>query len=197
MSRDTMSETFDPSHTSLTAPEPSPTDSAAEEAAQAAGELDNLARLQADLEDARDRALRAHAELENFRKRVRRETDEELKYAAAGLIRDLLGVVDDLQRAVDSASAMDASSAGNGSALRDGVRIVVEQLQAALQKHHCRRIEALGTPFDPNRHEAVLQQPSEAHPSGTVCQVLREGYTLHDRVLRPAQVVVSTGPGGK
>jgi molecular chaperone GrpE len=146
-------------------------------------------RLQMELADAKDRALRAQAELENFRKRNRRDTEEQLRYANAGLMRDLLPAIDNLRRAIVS-----ASKTGESGSVVDGVQMVADQLEAILSKHHCRRIDAAGAAFDPNQHEAAMQQPSDAVPAGHVAAVLQEGYLLHDRVLRPAQVIVSSGP---
>jgi molecular chaperone GrpE len=154
-----------------------------------AAEGEDIERLQMDLADAKDRALRAQAELENFRKRIRRDTDEQLKYANASLMRDLLPVVDNLRRAIES-----ASKAGESGGVVEGVQMVADQLENVLAKHHCNKIEAAGAEFDPNRHEAALQQASETIPPGHVSAVLQEGYALHDRVLRPAQVIVSNGP---
>jgi molecular chaperone GrpE len=140
------------------------------------------------LEEAEQRALRLQAELENFRKRVRRDTQEERRYAALPLMRDLLPVVDNLQRAVDAADAH-----GSDSGLHQGVQLVVSQLLTVLQNHHCLQIDAAGTQFDPSVHEAISQQASDDQPAGTVLEVAQTGYRLHDRVIRPSQVVVSTG----
>jgi molecular chaperone GrpE len=161
------------------------TGSEAADAAFAAGE-EEMARLRADLEDASDRVLRAQAELDNYRKRARRELEDERRYAALPLLRDLLPVLDDLKRAIEA-----AEKSPQPGGLVDGVKLVAQGLEAALAKHDCRRIEALGKPFDPAVHEAIGQQPSTEHPSGTVVLVAQDGYVLHDRVVRPAQVMVS------
>ena len=104
------------------------------------------------------------------------------------LIRDLLPVLDNLQRAI----AAEQGSENNG--LLQGVQMVADQLTMTLDQHHCKNIAAEGEPFDPMRHEALLQQPSDEHPAGTVMQVAQTGYQLHDRVIRPAHVIVSQGP---
>lgn len=143
--------------------------------------------MQTQLREANDRALRVQADLENLRKRAKRELDEGLKYAATPLIRDLLPVLDNLQRAV-------AAEQGSENSLMQGVQMVIDQLNVTLSQHHCKVIEAEGQPFDPMRHEALLQQPSDEHPAGTVIQVAQTGYQLHDRVIRPAHVIVSQGP---
>ncbi|MAV37113.1 MAG: nucleotide exchange factor GrpE [Planctomycetaceae bacterium] len=140
------------------------------------------------LQDANERVLRAQAELENFRKRLRREMEEQRRFAAFPLLSDLLPVVDNLDRAVQSAKeSLDPDS------LLAGVEMVAAQLIAALEKHACQKITAAGEPFDPNLHEAIGQQPSEDSPEGCVAHVALNGYCLHDRVIRPSQVLVSTG----
>ena len=148
-----------------------------------------IADLEAQLQDANERALRSHAELENFRKRSQRELADERRYAVVPLVRDLLPVVDNLERAIAA-----AEKAEGGSALLSGVQLVATQLAAILKAHQCVRIEAVGAPFDPNFHEAIGQEPSDEHPAGTVSRAFQAGYKLHDRVIRPAQVFVSTGP---
>ncbi|MCU0872909.1 MAG: nucleotide exchange factor GrpE [Pirellulaceae bacterium] len=155
--------------------------------------------LQADLAAAEARVLRAHAELENYRKRANRHLEEEKKYAALPLMRDLLPVVDNLERAIQS-----ADQEGGSARLVEGVKMVSQLLAMVLERHHCRRIEAQGAVFDPHVHEAIAQLPSEQVPPGNVLEVAQNGYQLHDRVVRPAQVMVSgrpaatpqPGPGG-
>ncbi len=141
------------------------------------------------VKDAEGRALRAQAELENFRVRVRREQEDQLKFANQKLMTDLLPVIDNMYRAVSAASTTEDSKGG----LLEGVLMVSQQLLDTLKKHHCQRIEAVGNPFDPNLHEAISQMPSEEHDAGNVIQVVQEGYLLHDRVIRPANVIVSQG----
>jgi molecular chaperone GrpE len=148
-----------------------------------------LGALQAELAEAKDRALRAHAETENVRKRMRREMDDERKYAEQTLLFDLLPVIDNLGRAL-TAAEKNAETGG----LSAGVKMVAQQLETVLAKHHCSRIEALGKPFDPNFHAAIQQQPTADQPPNTVVFVAQEGYKVHDRVLRPSQVIVSSAP---
>lgn len=167
---------------------PSDENAAAAEAAFEAGEME-IGKLRADLEDASDRVLRAQAELENYRKRARREMEDERRYAAIPLLSDLLPVLDNLQRAIAA-----AEKSPEAAALLDGVRLVAQSLEGVLARHHCKRIEALGQPFDPAFHQAISQQPSTDQPPNTVLLVAQEGYVLHDRVVRPAQVIVSTRP---
>ncbi len=152
-------------------------------------EPDRIEQLRAELAGAQDRALRSQAELENYRKRAARQADEERRYANLPLMRDLLPVVDNMHRAIDAAATEKAHDAAS---LLEGVKMVAEQFEGVLQRHHCVRIEALNEPFDPHRHEAVSQQPSDEHPANTVLLVTQTGFQLHDRVVRPSQVIVST-----
>lgn len=147
-----------------------------------------FAKLEAALREANDRNLRTQAELENFRKRARRELEEEKRYAALPLMRDVLQVVDNLQRAIEA-----AEKSQSGAALLEGVKMVAVQLASVLEQHHCRTIPAAGAAFDPQWHEAIGQMPSADVAAGHVALVARSGYTLHDRVVRPAQVLVSLG----
>jgi molecular chaperone GrpE len=142
--------------------------------------------LTAELEEAKNRVLRAQAEIENVRKRARREIEEERRYANLPLLHDLLGVLDNLERAVQHAEQSEQSAG-----LLAGVKMVSDQLRMTLEKYHCRPIEAEGTPFDPNQHEAIGKEPRDDHPPGTVTRVTQTGYRLHDRVVRPAQVMIS------
>ncbi|MCA9131688.1 MAG: nucleotide exchange factor GrpE [Planctomycetales bacterium] len=141
------------------------------------------------LAEAEREVLRARAELENFRKRMQRDAEQQLKYANIPLVRELVDVVDNLQRASEAAGQELAS----GDALRDGVEMTIKQLLAVLGKFGCKTISALGTEFDPNYHEAIAQMPSDEYPAGQVAQEVAVGYVLHDRVVRPSQVIVSTG----
>lgn len=163
----------------------------AEDLDQVVGESDvTLDTLSEQLAESRKRELQAQAELENFRKRILRDTEQQLRFAAMPLLRDLLDVVDNLHRAREAA----AGNAGSGNALLEGVTLVQQQLLEILRKHNCTRIESVGQPFDPNYHEAISQMPSEEHPAGHVALEAAAGYKLYDRVVRPAQVLVSTGP---
>lgn len=145
--------------------------------------------LQSQLAAAEDRVLRAYAELDNYRKRANRLLQEETKYAPLPLMRDLLPVVDNLERAIQSADQQ-----GDSAKLLEGVKMIAQQLLGVLERHHCRPIEAKGAAFDPHVHEAITQIPSGELPPGTVAEVTLTGYQLHDRIVRPAQVLVSTRP---
>ena len=144
----------------------------------------DLAR--ADLAEARDKMLRAQAELDNYRKRARRELDDERRYAEINLLRDLLPVLDNIHRAIDA-----AGKNSDPAALLSGFKMVSQQLESLLAQHQCKPIEAVGKPFDPAEHSAVMQQLKPDQPEDTVIDVVQTGFQLHDRVVRPAQVIVS------
>jgi len=150
-----------------------------------------LADLEQQVREANERALRSHAELENYRKRAQRELADERRYAIVPFARDLLAVVDNLERAIEA-----AQKSPDASGLLDGVKMVATQLDGILKAHQCVRIETVGAPFDPNQHQAIAQEPSTEYPAGTVTRAAQSGYKLYDRVIRPAQVFVSTGAPG-
>jgi molecular chaperone GrpE len=150
---------------------------------------DEIESLRAKTAELQDRLLRTQAELENFRKRARRELDDERRYAEIELIRDLLPVVDNVGRAISAAEKQ-----ADAALLLSGLKMMQQQLEEVFQRHHAKFITATGEPFDPSRHEAIMQQPSGEHPEHTVLGVARQGLTLHDRVVRPAQVIVSAKP---
>jgi molecular chaperone GrpE len=145
--------------------------------------------VRSQLGEARDKMLRAQAELDNYRKRARRELEDERRYAEIDLIRDLLPVLDNISRAVDA-----AEKKADAASLLEGIKLVRQQLGSLLERHNCKPIEAEGQPFDPAHHEAVMQQPSADHAENTVMMAVQTGYQLHDRVVRPAQVIVSKKP---
>ncbi|MFZ5830794.1 MAG: nucleotide exchange factor GrpE [Planctomycetota bacterium] len=146
-----------------------------------------IAELQRELDSAKDRALRFQAELDNYRKRADREIAEERRYANLPLMRDLLPVLDNMHRAVEA-----AQKTPGGEGLIEGFQLVAEQFESALRKHHCVPIAALKEPFDPHFHQAIAQQPS-GDPPGTITLVTQTGFKLHDRVVRPSQVIISSG----
>jgi len=143
----------------------------------------------AELVAEKDNVLRLRAEMENLRSRTAREINEARRYAALPFARDLLPALDNIGRAIESA---DPNQQDQG--LLEGFQLVQQQLLSLLQQHHCLPLEALGEPFDPNFHEAILQQPSDEYPANTVLMVAENGYQMHDRVVRPAKVIVSSGP---
>jgi molecular chaperone GrpE len=147
-----------------------------------APEIDVLTR---DRDDYRDRLLRKTAEFENYRKRIERERREQADRAVVDLLQDLLAVVDDFDLAV----TVDAGE--GGGAYRKGVELIHSKLRDLLRKQGVTAIEALGTDFDPNLHQAVLHEVSPDHRDGEVIGELRKGYKLGDRLLRPAMVKVA------
>jgi molecular chaperone GrpE len=133
-----------------------------------------------------DRFVRQVAELENFKKRATREKDEAVRFANESLVRDLLPVIDNLERAVAH-----AQGGGNGKPLVEGVEMVLKGLLDVLAKHGVAQISAVGQPFDPEKHEAMAQVESENHAPNTVIEEHHKGYLLKDRLLRPALVTVA------
>ena len=145
--------------------------------------------LQAELADAEKRVLMAHADLDNFRRRTRRDQQDSLKYATLPMMGQILEALDNFDRAME-AHEQDPSGAG----LLDGVKMVAQQISDILTEKGCKKIEAVGQPFDPNKHQAMQMQPSDEYEANIVMMDLRPGFELHDRVIRPSQVFVSTGP---
>lgn len=147
---------------------------------------------EARIEQLEDKLARARAELQNAQRRHGIERGQAIRYANAEVMKSLLGVIDDFERSLAA-----AEDAGNLQAVVDGVRLVYENLTKALRDHGLTLIPALHEPFDPEVHEAMMQQPSADFPSGTVLNEVAKGYRLHDRVVRPSKVIVSTEPGGE
>jgi len=149
--------------------------------------VSEMDRLRLELEEAKNRTLRALADLENYRVRVNRQTAEERKYANIDFMRELLPVWDNIGRALDVAAASHSLEA-----LVEGVQMVHQQFLEVLKKYHCEKIEAKFQPFDPNFHASVAQIPSAEHPANTVIEEVQVGFCLFDRVVRPSQVVLSS-----
>jgi molecular chaperone GrpE len=147
---------------------------------------------EAALAEANDRLLRLQAEFENFRRRGLKERQEALQFGHQNLVKDLLSTVDNLERAIEH-SEQNAGADLRG--LLQGVELVRRELLAALGKHGVSVIEARDEVFDPTLHEAMGQIPDDSVPPGTIVQVLQKGYQLHDRMLRPARVMVAAAPG--
>jgi molecular chaperone GrpE len=146
---------------------------------------DVVAALSAERDEAIDRWKRAAADLENFRKRALREREEYVTFANERLVAELLPILDDLERALQAAAEHEEAR------LEEGVELVHRELAALLARHGVKEIETSGK-FDPHVHEALVSQPSEAD-EGSVLDVIQKGYTLGERVVRPARVVVA-GP---
>ncbi len=158
------------------------------DAACADGE-DEPSDLETELAAEKDRFLRLQAEMQNLRNRLSRELADERRYAPLHVLRDLLPVVDNIDRAIEAAEQQ-----GEAASLLEGFKLVRQQLVSILEQHKCQPIDALGQPFDPQIHEAILKQPSDEYPADHVSLVTQQGYQLHDRVVRPSQVIVSAGP---
>ena len=155
----------------------------------AEGSEDVLAKLQSELAQHRDDTLRQRADLENTRKRLQREKEEDRKYANAKLLEQLLPVVDNFEMGM-----MEARKAGEGSAVFVGMSMVQKQLEDFLREQGMQTIDAVGQKFDPNLHEALGEEPGGTVPEGHVTRQLRKGYKLRDRLIRAANVFVSKGP---
>jgi molecular chaperone GrpE len=147
---------------------------------------DILVKKDKEIKQLQDRILRMAAEIENTRKRLERERSEGISFANDSIIRGLLPVIDNLERAVQH-----GEKETNCQSLLEGVRMTLKSVGDVLERFGCTSFESLGKSFDPKYHEAVMQQESTEHPEKTVIQELQKGYMLHDRLIRPAMVVVS------
>jgi molecular chaperone GrpE len=151
---------------------------------------DPMAGLQADLDRFRDLALRSQADFENYKKRSAREKEEAIKYANSSLLERLVGIIDNFELGLAAAKEQ-----GTDSPIYSGMVLVQKQLNDLLAENGLQPIEAEGKTFDPNLHEAIAHEPGHQVPEGVVLRQVRRGYRLKDRLLRPAKVVVSSGPG--
>ncbi len=144
--------------------------------------------------EARDKMLRTLAEMENLRKRTSREVADARMYGITGFARDVLDIADNLQRALDAVPSEARANADPGlTALIEGVELTERSLHNTLEKYGVKRLDPSGAKFDPNFHQAMFEVPDPSVPSGTVVQVVQAGYTIGERVLRPALVGVSKG----
>ncbi len=162
-----------------------------EETTSAEGEVD-VAALLAENAELKEKLLRAMADMDNLRKRLEREKEEAVKYAAAQFARDMLSVSDNLSRALE---AVPPEKREEGSEflknLIEGVEMTLKELLNTFERHNIRRIRPMGEKFDPNFHEAMFEVTDTDAETGTVVHVMQDGYTHHDRVLRPAMVGVA------
>jgi molecular chaperone GrpE len=149
---------------------------------------EQLTQLNAELSKYKEVALRSAADLDNYRKRMAREKDDAIRYANASFLERLIPILDNFELGLQAAKA-----AGNQSAVLDGMTMVSKQLQEFLTSCGVETIDAIGQHFDPNVHEAIAQEPSTEIPEGVVIRQLRKGYKLKDRLIRPANVVISKG----
>jgi molecular chaperone GrpE len=155
-----------------------------------------LAASQAEAVALKDQLLRALAETENVRRRAQRDREEAGKYVIAAFARELVGVADNLRRAI---AAIPPEALANDEALKNlaaGVELTERQLLTAFERFQLRKVEPLGEKFDSNLHQAMFELPAQGQPPGTVLQVLQPGYVLHDRLIRPAMVAVAKAEAG-
>jgi molecular chaperone GrpE len=183
-----MSETSQPADTTGQKTEPTQVPEPAASAA-ISGPDEALAAAKKEAAANYDRYMRAVADLENFRKRTVREKDELRQFAAANVVEDIIPVLDNLSLGLAAARQQT-----DVKAIVDGVNLVLEQFKGALGRHGLKEVNPAGQPFDHNLHECISHQPSAEVPAEKVSQVVRLGYTLNGRLLRPASVVVSSGP---
>ncbi|MFB9949904.1 nucleotide exchange factor GrpE [Rhizobium puerariae] len=157
-------------------------------------ELDPLDALKAENAELRDRFLRLAAEMDNLRRRTERDVKDTKSYAVASFARDMLAVSDNLRRALDAVpTEMRAGADATLTTLLEGVEMTERSMLSALERHGVRRIEAEGEKFDPNFHQAMFEIPNSNVPNNTVVQVVQAGFTIGERVLRPAMVGVAKG----
>ncbi|MGC4024715.1 MAG: nucleotide exchange factor GrpE [Mesorhizobium sp.] len=158
------------------------------------GDFEVLERLMKENEELKDRALRIAAEMENLRRRTARDVQDARSYAIANFARDMLTVSDNLRRGLDAIPA-EARESGDAAfkALFEGVDLTERAMLSALERHGVKKLEPEGEKFDPNFHQAMFEVPNPDVPASTVLQVVQPGYSIGDRVLRPAMVGISTG----
>lgn len=154
---------------------------------------DPLAAAQAEVGALKDQLLRALAETENVRRRAARDKEDAGKFAMAGFAREVLGVADNLSRALEAISPESLEKDPALKTLFEGVQATQRQLDTAFEKQAIKKVWPLGEKFDSNLHQAMFEVPGTDQPAGTVVQVLQAGYTLHERLLRPAMVGVAKG----
>jgi len=176
------------SDTTATPNEPNAKDQADAASAPAAPPGDELARAIRQRDEHFDQLQRTRAEFVNYQKRSKAQAESDRAYLVGALAVDVIAALDNFERAIEAARAAKAQG------IVEGLDLVHRQLLAALGKHGIEPISVVGQPFDPNQHEAVMQQPDAGHPEGTVVAELARGYRLKDRVLRPAKVAVSVKP---
>jgi len=152
-----------------------------------------LADAQKEIADLRDKMLRAAAENENFKKRVERDRLASLKYAGETIFREILPVVDNLERAIDLGVVEGADAEKNLDALLEGVQLTLKSLVSTLEKFEVKKIESVGKPFDPKHQEALTMAESDSIPANHVVTEFEKGYNYKDKLLRAAKVVVSSG----
>ncbi|WCN38727.1 nucleotide exchange factor GrpE [Aneurinibacillus uraniidurans] len=146
-----------------------------------------IAQLQAEKDEMYNKLLRAQADLQNFRTRVNKEKEQMLTYSSQRVIEALLPVVDNFERAITA-----SHGTGDTEALAQGVEMVFRQLQQVLEQESVTTVPGVGSPFDPNMHQAVMQEESSEYESGIIIEEFQKGYKLKDRIIRPSMVKVSS-----
>lgn len=180
-------DTVEEEITEQTAAEPEAAAENAQEAgADAAAEDPRLAELAKQAEENQQRYLRAQADFDNFRRRTMKEKEELAQYASMKLVGQLVPIIDNFERAIAA-----ASSGSDYDSLAKGVDMILRQLSQTLEAEGLKAIEAVGQPFNPEFHQAIMQVESEEHEEGIVVEEVQKGYMLKDKVLRPAMVKVS------
>jgi molecular chaperone GrpE len=149
-------------------------------------EEDRLTELQRQADENHNRFLRAQADFDNFRRRTQKEKEELAQYASLKLVSELLPVLDNFERAL-----LSGGEAAATNSFAKGIDMIYRQFAQVLESEGLKKIEAVGQPFDPEMHQAIMQVESEEHEAGTVVEVIQNGYWLKDKVLRPAMVKVS------
>ena len=186
-----------------TTPEPTPAAEAAAEAAVAAAAAgpeappppspERLEELEAEVAKLKNDVLYAKAETENVRRRLEQQAEDRGRYAVAQFAKDALTIADNLRRALDAVPPPSREGNDMVNSLIQGVEMTERELEVTLGRYGIKRIEALHTRFDPNLHQAMLEMEDASQPEGTVALVMQQGYTIHDRLLRPSLVGVSKG----
>ncbi|MCP4745211.1 MAG: nucleotide exchange factor GrpE [Desulfobacteraceae bacterium] len=154
---------------------------------------EKLAEAETKSKDYYDRLLRLSAEFDNYKKRTSRQTRDLAKYANEKLVKEILSVVDNLERAIDAVSKEDAEN----NSLLQGVHLTLGEVLKILERHDVKPIKSLGQPFDPAYHQAMMQEEDDEKPANTIIREMQKGYMLHDRLLRPAMVGVSRSAENK
>lgn len=157
-----------------------------------AGE-EKLAAAQDEIAGYQDKILRAAAEFDNYKKRMERDRTAAMKYAGEHILREILPVVDNLQRALEQGAVEGVEAETKLAALLEGVQLTLKSLLAVLEKFEVRAVESVGLPFDPNIQEALVMEPSDLVPASHVLAEFEKGYYYKDRLLRVAKVIVSSG----
>ena len=187
-------DSFERNGPAMTDPTADAPETAPETAPQAEAAPDPVAVLAKEAADLKDRLLRTLAEMENLRRRTEREVADSRVYAVTNFARDILAVADNMERAMKALDDEIREKADAGvKALLDGVELTERELLKVMEKHGVKRLEPQGQKFDPNLHQAMFELPDPSVPAGTVVQVMQPGYTIGERVLRPALVGIAKG----